>query len=63
MTRSRTDHSTPMLSVYDGQVCVGFVLARGLREYEAFDAGEQSLGVFATRDAAVNKLTNESKQT
>jgi hypothetical protein len=35
---------------------LGFVLARGRRGYEAFDAGERSLGVFATRDAAINKL-------
>jgi hypothetical protein len=41
-----------MVSVYDGQVCLGFVIARGRRGYEAFDAGERSLGVFETRAPA-----------
>jgi hypothetical protein len=49
--------STPMLSVYDGQQLVGWILARGRRGYEAFDADENSLGTFASRDAAINKLT------
>ena len=55
--------STPMLSVYDGRQLVGWVLARGRRGYEAFDAGEKSLGVFKTRDAAIDGcIKNESKQ-
>jgi hypothetical protein len=54
--KSRMTTTTPLLSISDGQVCVGFVLARGRRGYEAFDAGERSLGVFETRDAAINKL-------
>jgi hypothetical protein len=45
----------PMLSVYDGRQCVGFVLERGRRGYEAFDAGERSLGMFETRDAAIGE--------
>jgi hypothetical protein len=47
--------TTPMLSVYDGRQCVGWVLARGRRGYEAFTAGERSLGMFDTRDAAVDE--------
>jgi hypothetical protein len=47
-----------MLSVYDGRECVGFVLARGRRGFEAFSDREQSLGMFPTRDAAINKLTS-----
>ena len=35
---------TPMLSVYDGRQCGGFVLARGRASFEAFDATEHSLG-------------------
>jgi hypothetical protein len=46
----------PMLSVYDGQRLIGFVLARGRRGYEAFNAGEHSLGVFETQDGAINKI-------
>ena len=52
--------TTPLASVYD--VCIGWVLARGRRGYEAFTAGECSLGVFETRDGAINKIqatTNE----
>jgi hypothetical protein len=45
----------PVLSVYDGRQCVGFVLARGRRGYEAFTAGERSLGVFETKDAAIGE--------
>jgi hypothetical protein len=37
MSRSRTEQSTPMLSVYDGRQCVGFELTHGCRGYEAFE--------------------------
>jgi hypothetical protein len=46
---------TPMISIYDGHLCVGFVLARGHRGYEAFTAGKHSLGMFETRDAAISE--------
>ena len=48
--------TVPMLSVYDGQVCIGWVLERGRAGFEAFSDREQSLGVFATRDGAINKI-------
>jgi hypothetical protein len=35
---------------------VGFVIARGRSGYEAFNAAERSLGVFATKDAAIREL-------
>ena len=54
--RSRTEQSKPMISIYDGRQCVGFVLARGRSGYEAFDGGERSVGMFKTKDAAINKL-------
>jgi hypothetical protein len=54
MTRQ---HSTPLISIYDGRACLGFVLARGPRGFEAFDAtAEHSLGVFETQAEAINKL-------
>jgi len=56
MPNSSAERSTPMISIYDGRQCVGFVLAHGRRGYEALDAGERSLGVFTTKDAAINKL-------
>ena len=40
-------------SVYSGRVCLGHLLARGKLGFEAFDADDRSLGLFATeRDAA-----------
>jgi hypothetical protein len=51
---------TPMLSVYDGRQCIGFVLARGHRGYEAFTAGERSLGVFSTQAAAVDECIKQT---
>jgi hypothetical protein len=35
-----------MLSVYDGQVAIGFVFRRGRDGAEAFTADEHSLGTF-----------------
>ena len=34
-----------LVSVYDGQTCIGFLLSRGCRGIEAFDAAERSLGL------------------
>jgi hypothetical protein len=43
----------PIATVYSGQVCIGFILARGPAGFEAFSADEKSLGLFPTqRDAA-----------
>jgi hypothetical protein len=56
MSSRKSDRATPMLSIYDGQRCVGFVLARGRNGYEAFDAGEYSLGLFKMKDAAISEL-------
>ena len=42
-----------LVSVYAGQVCLGFVLNRGEAGFEAFSADEKSLGLFPTqREAA-----------
>jgi hypothetical protein len=44
-----------MLSVYDGRVCVGWIISRGPRGFEAFDSSERSLGTFETqREAAAS---------
>jgi hypothetical protein len=56
MPNRSAERSTPMLSIYDGRSCVGFVLARGLRGYEAFDTSEHSLGVFETQNGAIKKI-------
>jgi hypothetical protein len=44
--------SATMVFVYDGRRCIGFVLNRGRRGFEAFDCDERSLGVFETQAAA-----------
>jgi hypothetical protein len=53
-----SDNATPMLSIFDGRECIGFVLARGVAGYEAFDRDGRSLGLFATRRAAADALSN-----
>jgi len=47
----------PMVSVYDGCTCLGFIFARGCRGYEAFSADEQSLGVFLDQRDALDAVT------
>jgi hypothetical protein len=43
-----------MISVYSGRECIGWVFARGRSGFEAYDAAQQSLGIFATqREATV----------
>jgi hypothetical protein len=46
----------PLVSVYDGQQCVGHVLARGKAGFEAFDTDDKSVGVFPTAKQAANAL-------
>jgi hypothetical protein len=45
--------STRMLSVYDGQICIGHLLLRPKQGVEAFDADDRSLGLFADQKSAV----------
>jgi hypothetical protein len=44
--------SSPMVWVYDGQTCIGFVFSRGKLGFEAFDSDEKSIGLFPTQRAA-----------
>jgi hypothetical protein len=53
MSSRKSERATSMLSLYDGQRCVGFVLARGR---VGFDAAEHSLEVFETQNGAINKI-------
>jgi hypothetical protein len=48
--------TTPMVSVYSGRQCVGFILARGKLGFECFDADQKSLGTYPTQRAAVAAL-------
>jgi hypothetical protein len=45
--------TAPMISVYDGRECVGFVIARGKLGFEAFDRNERSVGTYSTQREAV----------
>jgi hypothetical protein len=48
--------TTPMVSVYDGRECVGFVLARGKLGFEALDRDEHALGIFPTQREAADAI-------
>jgi hypothetical protein len=47
---------SPMLSVYDGQTCRGFILLRGRAGFEAYDCDEKLLGTFKTQREAANVI-------
>jgi hypothetical protein len=49
-------NSPPLVSVYDGRECIGFILARGRTGFEAFDRNERSAGLFPTQQAAAAAL-------
>lgn len=46
----------PLIPILAGDVCIGHVLERGPSGFEAFDAGDQSLGLFATASEAIAAL-------
>jgi hypothetical protein len=48
---------TAMLSVYDGQRCLGHIIVRGKRGFEAFDADDNSLGTFSTEHEAADAVS------
>lgn len=48
--------SAPMLSVYDGPTCVGFILRRRQSSAEAFTADEHSIGLFKNEHDAAAAL-------
>jgi hypothetical protein len=50
-----------MLSVYHGQRCLGNIVKRGKRGYEAFDANDNSLGTFPTDHEASNAITRAAE--
>ena len=56
---NRIDHNAaPMTSVYDGQTCIGFILARGHAGFEAFTPDEKSRGIFPTQRDAIATLSS-----
>jgi hypothetical protein len=67
--RTRRRHSAVepgarMLSVYDGQRAIGFLLSRGRGAFETLDIHGHSLGLFPSQRAAaaaLSSLSNEGK--
>jgi hypothetical protein len=54
---SKSKNSTaPIVSIYDGRQCRGFILARGRLGFELFDCDQRSLGVFPTQREAAAAL-------
>ena len=43
-------------AVYIGQTCIGHILRRDRRGYEAFDRDEKSLGLFPDPKSAANAI-------
>jgi hypothetical protein len=52
----------PMVSVYDGERCVGFVISRGKEGFEAFDIYDISIGTFTTMAAAADAVAACDRQ-
>jgi hypothetical protein len=52
-----TNPEPEMICVFDGRRCIGHVLRRGPREYEAFDSHDVSLGVYPSKAEAAAALT------
>jgi hypothetical protein len=46
-----------MLGVYDGRVCIGFLILRGPAGVEAFDVNNRSLGIFPDQAASADAVT------
>jgi hypothetical protein len=49
---NRSTNKPPMICVYRGRDCVGFVFAPGPQGYEAFDHEERPIGLCADDHAA-----------
>jgi hypothetical protein len=48
---TNTTSVMPLLHVYDGRRCIGFILTRVKQGFEAYDADLASLGIFPTQQA------------
>jgi hypothetical protein len=53
--------ASPMVSVYDGQQCLGNILSRGPKGYEAFDRDDKSVAIFKTQAEAARALPSGSE--
>jgi hypothetical protein len=53
--------ASPLLSVYDGQTCCGFILRRRESACEGFTADEQSLGTFKNEQDAATAIWRHAR--
>jgi hypothetical protein len=62
MRKSKNEYepTTAMLSIYDGQRCIGFMVLRGKCGVEAFDADGNSLGTFADQKRAADAVSTKA---
>jgi hypothetical protein len=47
---------TTMISVCAGTTCIGHILARGPKGYEAFDIDERTLGIYESQRLAADAI-------
>lgn len=55
--RDREAYTTSLLSVYSGRTCVGFLVLRGKAGVEAYDADDNSLGIFSDQQSAAAAIS------
>jgi hypothetical protein len=53
--------ATAVLTVFDGEQAIGFILRRGPAGVEAFSAAEISLGLFETEDNAASAIWKHAR--
>jgi hypothetical protein len=51
---------TALISIRDGQRCVGFVIARGKLGFEGFDRDQRSIGFYPSTQDAARAITEVS---
>jgi hypothetical protein len=51
-----------MLSVYSGQRCLGHIVVRGKRGFEAFDIDDRSLGTYPTNREAADAVSCSAEE-
>jgi hypothetical protein len=55
--RHESKPAPTLLTIYSGRECIGLILNRGKSGWEAFDADQHSLGIFATEQAAADAIS------
>jgi hypothetical protein len=54
---ARSDKAAPMVSVFDGRRCLGFVLPKGKSGFEATTADDRLLGLFPSQKEAADAIS------